>query len=308
MQISSSPQTSFIPLPTGNPAAQTPASTPSPSAINPVDRVEISDAALQAAESTQVQVTKVTETQTTVKAEECPECAAGICNSCGDKSTKAKNELSDEEQAQVKELKERDAEVRAHEAAHAATGGSFAGSPSYEYQVGPDGKRYAIGGEVKIDTAPIEGDPQATIQKLQQVQAAALAPAEPSDQDRKVAQAAAAALREAQSELAAEFRAERTGEAGEGEPVEGAEPLGVAPPAEDSPAAANDSEASRQEGPFGLDPASAQRSGEPQRDDDRDSADSRSDEVRENGRELNTILQQQIQTAAASYQKIAALA
>ena len=72
MQISSSPQTSFIPLPTGNPAAQTPASTPSPSAINPVDRVEISDAALQAAESTQVQVTKVTETQTTVKAEECP--------------------------------------------------------------------------------------------------------------------------------------------------------------------------------------------------------------------------------------------
>ena len=308
MQISSSPQTAFIPLPTGYPAAQTPASTPSPSAINPVDRVEISDAALQAAESTQVQVTKVTETQTTVKAEECPECAAGICNSCGDKSTKAKNELSDEEQAQVKELKERDAEVRAHEAAHAATGGSFAGSPSYEYQVGPDGKRYAIGGEVKIDTAPIEGDPQATIQKLQQVQAAALAPAEPSDQDRKVAQAAAAALREAQSELAAESRAERTGEAGEGEPVEGAEPLGVAPPADIGPAAANDSEASRQEGPSGLEPASASKAGEPPRYEDRDNSEARADEVRENGRELNTSLQQQIQTAAASYQKIAALA
>ena len=308
MQISSSPQTAFIPPPTGYPAAQTPASTPSPSAINPVDRVEISDAALQAAESTQVQVTKVTETQTTVKAEECPECAAGICNSCGDKSTKAKNELSDEEQAQVKELKERDAEVRAHEAAHAATGGSFAGSPSYEYQVGPDGKRYAVGGEVKIDTAPVEGDPQATIDKLQQVQAAALAPAEPSDQDRKVAQAAAAALREAQAELAAQSRAERTGEAGEGEPVEGAEPLGAAPPADVSPASENDGEASGQDKPFGLDTAPAQRSGEPPRDDERDSVDTRSDEVRENGRELNTILQQQIQTAAASYQKIAALA
>lgn len=308
MQISSSPQTAFIPLLTGYPAAQTPASTPSPSTINPVDRVEISDAALQAAESTQAQVTKVTETQTTVKAEECPECAAGICNSCGDKSTQAKNELSDEEQAQVKELKERDAEVRAHEAAHAATGGSFAGSPSYEYQVGPDGKRYAIGGEVKIDTAPIEGDPQATIDKLQQVQAAALAPAEPSDQDRKVAQAAAAALREAQAELAAQSRAERTGEAAEGEPVEGAEPLGAAPPADVSPASENDGEASGQDKPFGFDPVSAQRSGEPPRDDDRDSADARSDEVRENGRELNTILQQQIQTAAASYQKIAALA
>ena len=307
MQISSSPQTAFIPLPTGYPAAQAPASTPSPSAINPVDRVEISDAALQAAESKQVQVTKVTETQTTVKAEECPECAAGICNSCGDKSTKAKNELSEEEQAQVKELKERDAEVRAHEAAHAATGGSFAGSPSYEYQVGPDGKRYAVGGEVKIDTAPVEGDPQATIQKLQQVQAAALAPAEPSDQDRKVAQAAAAALREAQAELAAQSRAERTGEAGEGELVEGAEPFGAALPADVSPAAENDAEASGQDKPSGLDPVSAQRSGEPPRDDDRDSADARSDEARENGRELNTISQQQIQTAAASYKKTAPL-
>ncbi len=308
MQISSSPQTSFIPLPTGYPAAQTPASAPSPSAINPVDRVEISDAALQAVESTQVQVTKVTETQTTVKAEECPECAAGICNTCGDKSTKAKNELSDEEQAQVKELKERDAEVRAHEAAHAATGGSFAGSPSYEYQVGPDGKRYAVGGEVKIDTAPIEGDPRATIDKLQQVQAAALAPAEPSDQDRKVAQAAAAALREAQSELAAESRAERTGEAGEGEPVEGAEPLGAEPPADVGPADENNGEVSGQDNSFGFPTAPASGAGEPRRDDDRDSVEARSDEVRENGRELNTILQQQIQTAAASYQKIAALA
>ncbi len=310
MQISSSPQTAFIPLPTGYPAAQLPASAPEPqnSSLNPVDRVEISDAALQSAAATQVQVNTVTETQTTIKAEECPECAAGTCESCGDKSTRVKNELSDEQQAQVKELKERDAEVRAHEAAHAATGGSFAGSPSYEYQVGPDGKRYAIGGEVKIDTAPIEGDPQATIQKLQQVQAAALAPAEPSDQDRKVAQAAAAALREAQSELAAESRAERTGEAGEGEPVEGAEPLGAAPPADVSPASENDGEASGQDKPFGFDPASASGTGEPSRDDERDSSEARADEVRENGRELNTILQQQIQTAAASYQKIAALA
>ena len=311
MQISSTPQTSFIPLPAGSPAAQPPASAPATSPVNPVDRVEISDAALQSAASTQVQVTEVTETQTEVKAEECPECAAGICNSCGDKSTKAKNELSEEEQAQVKELKERDAEVRAHEAAHAATGGSFAGSPSYEYQVGPDGKRYAIGGEVKIDTAPIEGDPQATIQKLQQVQAAALAPAEPSDQDRKVAQAAAAALREAQAELAAQSRAERSGEAGQGESVEGSEAAGlpeVTPPAESASETNDTGEPSRQDEPFGFDTASASSSGEPSRDDSRSDTDDRSEEVRENGRELNTILQQQIQTAAASYQKIAALA
>lgn len=91
------------------------------------------------------------------------------------------------EQQELRELQARDQEVRAHEQAHATVGGRYAGTPSYDYQQGPDGRRYAIGGEVHIDLAPVAGDPQATMQKMQQVKAAALAPAEPSAADRSIA-------------------------------------------------------------------------------------------------------------------------
>ncbi|MEM9725261.1 MAG: putative metalloprotease CJM1_0395 family protein [Pseudomonadota bacterium] len=121
--------------------------------------------------------------------------------------------LSEAEQEQVDKLKERDREVRAHEQAHAAVGGQYAGAPTYEYQVGPDGQRYAVGGQVQIDTAPIPGDPEATLEKLRVVERAALAPAEPSPQDRQVAQQARAAAAEAQAELNQQAAAERRGEA-----------------------------------------------------------------------------------------------
>ncbi len=111
--------------------------------------------------------------------------------------------LSDEERAQVEALKKRDREVRAHEHAHASTGGRYAGSPSYSYETGPDGHQYAVEGEVPIDSGTIPGDPQATIDKLTVVIKAALAPAEPSGQDRKVAAKAQADLVKARAELAA---------------------------------------------------------------------------------------------------------
>lgn len=97
---------------------------------------------------------------------------------------------SPEEDAKTKEtiaeLEARDAEVRAHEAAHMAAGGGIAGAASFDYQIGPNGKAYAVGGEVPIDTSS-EGDPKATQAKMQKVRAAALAPASPSPQDIKVA-------------------------------------------------------------------------------------------------------------------------
>jgi hypothetical protein len=97
-------------------------------------------------------------------------------------------QLTEEQQEQVKELKDRDREVRAHEQAHlAAAGGHARGGPSYEYQRGPDGQRYAVGGHVNIDTAPVPNDPEATIRKAQTIRNAANAPAEPSSQDRSVA-------------------------------------------------------------------------------------------------------------------------
>ena len=108
--------------------------------------------------------------------------------------------LSEEEQNQVDDLKDRDTEVRVHEQAHAAVGGQYAGSPSYEYQTGPDGKRYAVGGEVSIDVSE-EEKPEDTIQKMQIVRAAALAPAEPSSQDLKVAAEASQKENQARAEV-----------------------------------------------------------------------------------------------------------
>jgi hypothetical protein len=107
------------------------------------------------------------------------------------------------EQQQITELKQRDAEVRAHEQAHASLGGQYASSPQYEYERGPDGRRYAVGGEVSIDISEAS-TPEETIRKAQQVKAAALAPAEPSAQDLRVATEATQITLEARSEIARE--------------------------------------------------------------------------------------------------------
>lgn len=109
--------------------------------------------------------------------------------------------LSDEELAMVEQMAERDREVRAHEQAHKAVGGQYAGAISYDYEQGPDGKKYAVGGEVQIDISEVDGDPEATIRKMQQVRRAALAPAEPSPQDRQVAAEASQLEADARSEL-----------------------------------------------------------------------------------------------------------
>ncbi len=108
----------------------------------------------------------------------------------------------------VAELANRDREVRAHEQAHATVGGVHAGSPTYTYTQGPDGKRYASGGEVSIDVGAVANDPQATITKMEIVIRAALAPAEPSAQDRSVASQAQAQMAVARAELAATQRSE----------------------------------------------------------------------------------------------------
>lgn len=113
------------------------------------------------------------------------------------------NELTEDEQKQVDELEQRDREVRQHEQAHLSAAGPYAlGGPTFDFQTGPDGKRYAIGGEVQIDTSPVDGDPEATIQKMETVRAAALAPQDPSGQDRSVAAQAAREIQKARTEQA----------------------------------------------------------------------------------------------------------
>ena len=121
-------------------------------------------------------------------------------------------ELTDEERQLLKELRARDAEVRAHEQAHLAAAGPYAnGAPTYEYQTGPDGRQYAVGGEVSIDTSPVPGDPEATGRKAQTIKRAAVAPSDPSAQDRQVAAQAAQLEARARQQANAE-KAEERGE------------------------------------------------------------------------------------------------
>lgn len=111
------------------------------------------------------------------------------------------NELNEEQKQQVNQLKKRDAEVKAHEQAHMAAGGGIVqGGASYQYTRGPDGKQYAVGGEVKIDLSSGK-TPEATIRKMQQVRRAALAPAQPSGADRSVAAQASQIEAQARMEL-----------------------------------------------------------------------------------------------------------
>ena len=106
---------------------------------------------------------------------------------------------------ELQELKARDREVRAHEMAHLTAAGAYArGGPSYDYKRGVDGQQYAVGGHVNIDKSPVPGNPEATLRKAEAVSRAALAPAEPSPQDRHIAAEAMAMATEARIAIAAE--------------------------------------------------------------------------------------------------------
>ncbi|MCG8510376.1 MAG: hypothetical protein MI741_14205 [Rhodospirillales bacterium] len=120
-------------------------------------------------------------------------------------------DLSKEEEAQVRELQKVDREVRQHEQAHAAVGGPYAGNPTYQFVRGPDGRFYAVSGQVSIDTSPA-ASPEATIRKMDVVIRAALAPADPSPQDHAVAAEARQTRNEAVAEKRAEEREEQSGE------------------------------------------------------------------------------------------------
>lgn len=124
-------------------------------------------------------------------------------------------------QNEIKTLAARDREVRAHEQAHVAAGGQYAGAATYQFERGPNGVNYAVGGEVQISTSE-EATPQATLRKAQIIRRAALAPAEPSPQDRKIAAMATQMESAARAEIARERKASSAPE----EPAKDAEPVG----------------------------------------------------------------------------------
>lgn len=122
-------------------------------------------------------------------------------------------DLSPEAEAQLRKLKQRDAEVRAHEKAHlAAAGGNAVGGVHYEYQKGPDGKQYAIGGHVDISLSSVEGNPEESEKNAREVRRAALAPGQPSGQDRAVAAQAASLEAKAKTEKLEENNGDNTEE------------------------------------------------------------------------------------------------
>ena len=112
------------------------------------------------------------------------------------KRSKAKTSKPASDQAQqekvkqqVQELKAQEQKVIAHEMAHKTAGGQYTGAVRCQYTTGPDRQSYIVGGEVSIDTSEAH-TPEETVQKMEQVKSAALAPADPSPQDYSVASAA----------------------------------------------------------------------------------------------------------------------
>lgn len=125
--------------------------------------------------------------------------------------------------SELSQLRSRDSEVRAHEAAHMAAGGRYiTGGASYTYERGPDGTEYAVGGEVGIDTSAVAGRPEETVQKMRTIRAAALAPSDPSAADLAVAAAAAEIEAAALAEIAQARAEEAAGRYG-AEAIRGAD-------------------------------------------------------------------------------------
>jgi len=113
---------------------------------------------------------------------------SGAKNSSSQESanTAKEQKLSPTEQALVSKLQQRDSEVRAHESAHMSTGVASGGA-SFTYQKGPDGRQYAVGGEIPIDLGGGASTPADKIAHAKKVRAAALAPSSPSPADMQIA-------------------------------------------------------------------------------------------------------------------------
>lgn len=108
------------------------------------------------------------------------------------------NDLTSQEKTAVDRLRQRDAQVRQEEQAHAAAAGAAAGPISYTYATGPDGRQYAVGGSVSVRISNPSGDPAEHARAASRLSHAANAAHNPSAADlaaaRKGYQAAGAAL------------------------------------------------------------------------------------------------------------------
>ncbi|WP_432472181.1 putative metalloprotease CJM1_0395 family protein [Amphritea sp. HPY] len=109
--------------------------------------------------------------------------------------------VSDEELRLIRELAALDREVRQKEISDSAVSAGQTNASGLEYERGPDGRSYVIGGEVSIDTSAVPDDPEAVLEKTELILRAAQAVAEPSSQDRAAADRAVALGDEARAAL-----------------------------------------------------------------------------------------------------------
>lgn len=124
--------------------------------------------------------------------------------------SKLNKKLTPDEERLVLDLQSRDAEVKAHESAH-QSGGASTGAATYTYQQGPDGKMYAIGGEVSV-SFQTGSTPQETIANAQAVIASATAPSDPSGQDMAVASSAMVMMMKAKQQISQEVQEKISGQ------------------------------------------------------------------------------------------------
>ena len=117
-------------------------------------------------------------------------------------------DLSSEEQQQLRDLERRDQQVRTRDMAFIAAAGGAAGSYSVEYETGPDGRRYAVGADIKLDTS--EGaTPEQTLAKARALRAATMSARGESSTDASATAKAVRMEAEARAEIERERAAER---------------------------------------------------------------------------------------------------
>lgn len=107
-----------------------------------------------------------------------------------DYSRVTSNENYDEKDYErvLSRYKQSDAQIRLHEQTHSAAS-SYASTPDYDYSVGPDGKLYATGGEVRVDTS-IPKDKEAAAHKLSEIDNISSAPNDLSAADAQISRTA----------------------------------------------------------------------------------------------------------------------
>jgi hypothetical protein len=97
---------------------------------------------------------------------------------------------NEDQMAALRDLQARDKEVRRHEQTHAAMLGPYAGAITYTYEIGPDGKAYAVGGSTEIREAA-GSSPEEKAARARRIMAAAMAVSNPSGADLTAAAEAA---------------------------------------------------------------------------------------------------------------------